>query len=121
MHRVHGNKHGWIAYRHRGNTSDSRFDVPVPRHVRIIHHDLTPTAQGTAPVRFTLHKTIDNSTIQILGARPLRQLQPGISDRLIDPVDVESIAHDGMTDTVSAASASPVAQKNDLSLGQFDA
>ena len=68
-----------------------------------------------------LMKQFTTRPLEVAGPRPLRQLEPGVADRVIDAVDVECIAHDRMADAEAPAGAGFVAEEDHLRFVQFDA
>ena len=52
--------------------------------------------------------------------RALRQIEPGIADRIVDAVDVERVLHDAVADTVTPAGAVAVAEQDDLGAVELD-
>src|SRR6478736_8714567 len=88
--------------------------------VGVIEHDLATATQGATAVRFALHEAVDEFSVQIAGTRALGQGKAGVADRFIDAIDIECVLHHGMTDSVTATGAGPVAKKHDLRLCQLD-
>ena len=80
MHCIDRNKHRGIADRHGGDAADGRLDMPVPRHVGIVHHDLAAAAQLAAAIGLAFHEAIDDAPAEVGGLRPLRQIETGIAD-----------------------------------------
>ncbi len=64
MHCVDRNKDRGIADRHRRNTADGCLDMPMPRHVGIVHHDLASAAQLAAAIGLAFHEAIDRRVPQ---------------------------------------------------------
>ena len=95
--------------------------MAVPGHVGIVEHDLPATAQLAGAVGLAFHEAIDELAAEILGARTVGKLQTRVADRVVNAVDIERVAHDGMADAITAAGARLVAEQHDLRLRQFDA
>ena len=68
--------------------------VPVVVNVRVVEHHLPAASQPGFRVRFTLGEQVDNPPVQIGRPRPLGQLEPSGSNRLVGRVLVEGILHD---------------------------
>src|SRR6202034_2738505 len=110
VHGVDRHEHRRIADRRRSEAADRGLDMAMPGHVGIVEHDLAPPAQLAGAVRLALHEAIDQPAIEVFGARPRRQLETGVADRLVDAVNVERVLHHGMPDAIAPAGALFVAE-----------
>src|SRR5262245_31417866 len=110
MHGIDGYEHRWIADRRRRHAADRGLRMAVMVHIRIVEHDLAAPAQRAAPVGFALDEAVDQPAVEVLGARTRRQLEPSISDRLIDTVEIERIPHQRVPDTIAPARTRLVAE-----------
>jgi hypothetical protein len=87
--------------------------------VGVVEHDLAPAAQLGAMVGLRLDEAVHEAALEVLRARPLGQLEPGVADRGVDAVDVERVLHHAVADAVAPAGARPVAHQDDLSPRQL--
>ena len=121
MHRIDRHEHRRIADRRRRHAAYGGFGMAVVVHVGIVEHDLPASAQRAATVRLAFDEAIDDTAVEILGARPRRQIKACVADSVVDAVEIEGIAHQRMPDAVAAARPRLVAEQHDLRLGELDA
>src|SRR6266404_5566285 len=60
-----------------------------------------------------LDEAVHETALEVLCARPVRQLEPGVPDRGVDAVDVERILHHAVADAVVPARGRLVAHEHD--------
>src|SRR5476651_155936 len=97
--------HGIDRYEHRGiadrkccHAAHRRLGMAVMVDVGIVEHDLPPSARQAGTISFAFHEAIDDTALEIFRTRSLRQLYSGVTDRVIDAVDIERVFHHGMAD-----------------------
>src|ERR1700747_38828 len=98
VHGVDGNEHRRIANGCCRNAADGGLGMTMMMDVRVIKHDLPPMPQRPAAVGLAFDKTVHETPVEIGGAWPIGKLKPCATDRRIDRVDVEGVAHHRMSD-----------------------
>ncbi len=121
MHGIDRYEYRRIADRQRRHTPHRRLRMAVMVDVGIIQHDLPPSAQRAPAVGLAFHEAIDDAALEVFLPRPLRQLDPGVANGIVDAIDIKRVAHDGMANPIAAAGAGLVAKQHDLRLGQLHA
>src|SRR6476469_1207598 len=99
----HGDEHRGVTGHRRGHTTDAGLDLPVPVHVRVVEHGIASPAYLTVLRRLALAEHIDQASVEVGGARTLRQVETGVGGRLPDTVGVQRVAHHRMADPVPTA------------------
>ena len=92
------------------NAADRRLGVAMMVHVGIVEHDLPAAAQRAPAIGFAFDEAVHQAAIEVRGARTVGKLEPGIADRRIDAIQIESIAHHCVTDAEAAAGAGLIAE-----------
>ncbi len=120
MHGVDRDEDGGVADSGCSDTADGGFGMAVMMHVGVIEHYLPTPAQRAGPVCLAFDKYVDELPAKVGRSRALWQRQPGVTNRLVNSVDIERVLHHRMADPVAAAGTGPVPQQNDLRLCQFN-
>src|SRR5262249_43891428 len=121
VHGIDGHEDRGITNCSRRNRANCCFYVTMMMNVGIIEHNLAATPQTPRPIGLAFDEAIDKLAIQVRSARSIRKAQAGITNCVINTVDVERILHHAMANSVAATRASLVAKQNDLRLVEFNA
>src|SRR5262245_22216881 len=71
-------------------------------------------SQPAAVVGLALEETVDHAPLKVLRTGPVSQVESGVADGPVDPVDVEGVLHDTVADAVAPTRARAIAHKDDL-------
>jgi hypothetical protein len=98
----------------RSDGPNRRLRVMRVVDIAVVQRHQTSPAQSTIGVRLALDEAVDECVAEILGARPVRQGQSRRTDRVVDPVDIERVLHNGVPDPEVTGRALAVADEHDL-------
>ena len=90
-------------------------------NVGIVQHDLAAPTQAGSAVGLALDEAVHQPVAEIGSARPLRQVEAGIADAVVDAVDVERVPHHAVADAKATAGPRRVAEEDDLAAVELDA
>src|SRR3954453_10865387 len=109
-----------VAGHRGGDAAAGRLDLAVPVDVRVVQHRVPAAADEAVLGCLALEENVDQPAVEVLGARALREVEPGGADRVPDAVGVERVLHHRVADPVAAADAGRVADHDHLGAVELD-
>ncbi len=98
------------------DTADRGLDMTMMVDVRIVKRNLAPTPQLGGWVRFTLHEDVDNFAVEVFCASAVWDVKTGGTNGPIDPLHVQCVLHDIVTDAITATCSGHIPNDDRLCL-----